>query len=158
MINFRHMLKGINETVQHRLTRCTETFYQGFILPLIGYGSITWGSTSKANAERLTKLQKRTARIILKTDIITPSFHMFQELKWSSIDDRVNYNKTVFAYKALNDLTPSYIASLLKPMSELHALNLRLSDNGTLHNTIRTYRTIQRLIFLFSPQAMDALP
>ena len=127
-----------------------KRFYQGFILPLMDYGSITWGSTSKANVERLTKLQKRAARIILKTDIITPSFHMFRELKWSSIDDRVKYNKVIIAYKPLNDLTPSYISSLLKPMSEIHALNLRSSEY-----TIRTCRTIQSLIFLFSPQAME---
>ena len=112
------------EPARYRLKYC---------LPLINYGSITLGSTSKANVERLTKLQKRAAKIILKTNIITPSFHMFRELKWSSIDDRVKYNKTVFAYKALNDLTPSYISSLLKQMSEIHALNLGSSDNGTLH-------------------------
>lgn len=43
-----------------------KTFYQGFILQLIDYGSITRGTTSSANLERLTKLQKRAARIILK--------------------------------------------------------------------------------------------
>ena len=124
------LLKQLAEYIP---TDAQKRFYQGFILPLIDYGSITWGSISKANVERLTKLQKSAARIILKTDIITPSFHMFRELKWSSIDDRVKYNKAIFTYKALNDLTPSYISSLLKPMSEIHALNLRSSDNGTLH-------------------------
>ena len=59
-----------------------QRFYLGFILPLIDYGSIIWGSTSNANVERLTKLQKRAARIILKADIIICS-HMFRELKWS---------------------------------------------------------------------------
>ena len=42
-----------------------KLFYQGYILPLIDYGSNTWGSTSKLNIERLSKLQKRAARIIL---------------------------------------------------------------------------------------------
>ena len=42
-----------------------KLFYQGYILPLIDYGSNTWGSTSKLNIERLSKFQKRAARIIL---------------------------------------------------------------------------------------------
>ena len=29
-----------------------KQFYQGYILPLLDYGSITWGSTSTANIER----------------------------------------------------------------------------------------------------------
>ena len=50
-----------------------KQFYQGYILPFLDYGSITWGSTSTANIERLSKLQKRAAWIILKADFDTPS-------------------------------------------------------------------------------------
>ena len=57
-----------------------KLFYQGYILPLIDYGSNTWGSTSKLNIERLSKLQKRAARIILKADFDTTSSEMFNEL------------------------------------------------------------------------------
>ena len=88
-------------------------FYQGYILPLIDYGSNTWGSTSKLNIERLSKLQKRVARIILKADFDTPSSEMFIELGWSTIANRHNYNKAVLTFKALNDLTPEYISNLL---------------------------------------------
>ena len=42
-----------------------KTFYQGYILPYIDYGSVTWGSASTIHIERLSKLQKRAARIIL---------------------------------------------------------------------------------------------
>ena len=67
-------------------------FYQGCILQLIDYGSNTWGSTSKLNIERLSKLQKRAARIILKADFDTPSSEMFNELRWLTIENRHNYN------------------------------------------------------------------
>ena len=39
-----------------------KLFYQGYIFPLIDYGSNTWGTTSKHNIERISKLQKRAAR------------------------------------------------------------------------------------------------
>ena len=109
-----------------------KLFYQGYILPLIDYGSNTWGSTSKLNIERLSKLQKRAARIILKADFDTPSSEMFNELGWSTIENRHNYNKVVLTYKALNDLTPEYISNLLKPTFETHNRNLRSATNGSL--------------------------
>ena len=107
-------------------------FYQGYILPLIDYGSVTWGSTSSYNLERLSKLQKRAARVILKADYTTPSNDMFKELGWLSIRERLTYNKAVLTYKALNNLTPEYITTMLKPVSETHDRALRSSANGTL--------------------------
>ena len=115
------------------VNRDTQTkFYQGYILPLIDYGSITWGSTSTNNLERLSKLQKRAARIILRADYTTPSEDMFHELGWLSIRERLTYNKAILTYKALNSLTPEYITTLLKPVSETHDRTLRSSANGTL--------------------------
>ena len=62
------------------------------------------------------KLQKRTARIILKADYSTPLSEMFNELGWSSISNRYNYNKVVLTDKALKNLTTEYISNLLKPV------------------------------------------
>ena len=78
-----------------------KMFYQSYVIPLIDYGSSSWGSTTKQNIERINKLQKRAARIILKVDYITPSVEMFQRLRWMSLSQRINYNKAVLTYKAL---------------------------------------------------------
>ena len=87
-------------------------FYQWYILQLTDYGSRTWGSTSKINIERLSKLQKRDARIILNAPYYTASYDMFKLLGWPTIQKRHSYNKAVLTYKALNSLTPTYIAGL----------------------------------------------
>ena len=113
-----------------------KQFYQGYILLLLDYGSVSWGSTSTANVERLSKLQKRAARIILKADFDTPSVLMFQELDWLSVRSRIKYNKAVIIYKALNNMTPDYITKLLIPMSQTHSLNLRSGQNGTLYTPL----------------------
>ena len=80
-----------------------------------------------------SKLQKRAARIILPAEFNTQSDTMFRELGWFSVPNRINFNKAVFTYRALNDLTPEYISTLLKPVSQLHTLNLRSTDNGSLY-------------------------
>ena len=109
-----------------------KTYYQGYILPLLDYCSNTWGTTYKINIDRLNKLQKRAARIVLKADYTTPSTDMFKELDWMSVSSRCNYNKAVLTYKALNKLTPPYISDLLKPVSETSTRQLRSSENGSL--------------------------
>ena len=57
-----------------------KLFYQGCILPLIDYGSCTWGATSKSNLDRILKLQMRAARIVLNATFETSSAEMFDKL------------------------------------------------------------------------------
>ena len=58
---------------------------------------------------------------------------MFKELGWLSVTDRLKHNKATLIYEALNNKTPDYITNILKPMSEVHTLNLRSTENGTLY-------------------------
>ena len=66
-------------------------FYQSYVLPLIDYGSNSWGSTTKLNIERINKLQKRATRIILKVDYIDPtSGNVLKALRWMTVSQRNN--------------------------------------------------------------------
>ena len=125
-------------------------FYQSYVLPLIDYGSSSWVSTAKQNIERINKLQKRAARIILKVDYITPSVEMFQRLRWMTVSQRINYNKAVLTYKALNNLTPAYISDLLTLTAIAYNRNLRSSENGPLM-VPKTRIVLHRLIYSFGP-------
>ena len=74
-----------------------KKFYQGYILPQIDYGSVIWSRTSPANTERIFKLQKRAARIILHADYDTPSTPsaiIFRGLEWQPVNKRLAYNKS----------------------------------------------------------------
>ena len=129
----------LEQLAQYVPENIQKTFYQGYILPFIDYGSNTWGATSNTNIERLNKLRKRAARIILNADYITPSADMFKSLGWMSVNNRLKYNKAVFTYKNINDLTPSYISELLKPIAKTCCRTLRSSETRSL--TVPRYRT-----------------
>ena len=109
-----------------------KIFYQSYRQPLLDYGCNTWGNTTAANIERLSKLQKPAAGIILRADFMTPSTIMFDRLEWLSVPKRLMYNKTVLTYKALNNLAPACISGLLKLVSKTHTHSLRSSENGLL--------------------------
>ena len=84
------------------------------------------------NIERLFKVQKSAARIILNANYDTAFSYMFEKLGWSTITERHNYNKAVLIYKTLNNLTPTYISDLLTLMSQSHKRTLRSSTDGSL--------------------------
>ena len=139
-------------------THIKKFYYQGYILPYIDYGSVTWGSASVTNIERISKLQKRAARIILRADYDTPSADMFSQLGWLSIPDRLKYNKAVLTYRAINNLSPEYITQLQKPVSEVHTLNLRSSKNGSLYVPQARTALFDDSFSCSAPRLWNALP
>jgi hypothetical protein len=73
----------------------------------------------------ITKLQKRTARIILDAPFFTHTQHLFDSLNWLPSRDRISYHKLILVYKILNNKAPDYLKKLCIPSSENHSRNLR---------------------------------
>ena len=136
-----------------------KKFYQGYIQPLIDFGSITLGGTSLVNLERLLKLQKWTARIILNADFSTPSKDMFDLLKWMpNTQSFTLYNKATLTCKALNGLTPEYITNMLTPNSQVHYRPLRSSVDGTLMVPRSRTSLYDKSFSVSAPKCWNSLP
>ena len=108
--------------------------------------------------DRISKLQKRAARIILNADFNTPSAEMFETLDWLPIVKRLKYNKAVFTYRAMNNLTPQYISDLLKPVSETHNRALRSSVNGALAVPRSRSSLFDRSYSYTAPKLWNSIP
>ena len=68
----KHLSKYVNKN-------SLKQYYNSYILPGFDYGCRIWSRGSSSNVNRLIRLQKRAARIILHVDVMTPSANMFQE-------------------------------------------------------------------------------
>ena len=80
-------IKHINITLMKMLSKYVnqdifKLYFNSYILPLFDYGCVVWGHCSAKNIDRLLKLQKSAARIILQAEFITPSNQMFNILNW----------------------------------------------------------------------------
>ena len=87
---------------------------------------------------RLQKVQNAAARLVTisrRSSHITP---ILKSLHWLPVQQRVIYNILLLTYRALNDLAPEYISSLLSPHSGGRS-GLRSSHNIRLKE-IRTKR------------------
>ena len=148
------LLKQISAYVPQDIQKL---YYQSYIVPLLDYGCNTWGTTSSANIERLSKLQKRAAWIILKADFMTPSKLMFETLGWLSVPKRLLYNKEILTYKALNNLTPTYISNLLTPLSEKTFAFFKIIREWTFMHTKVTFCAIRSLFLPLCIKIMELL-
>jgi hypothetical protein len=54
-------------------------YYKGYILPLSDYCCSVWGKTINLNLEKLCKLQKRAARIIVYAKYDIPSLQLLKK-------------------------------------------------------------------------------
>ena len=85
--------------------------FNALVLPHMDFCSTVWGRpANKVFTDRITKLQKRAARIILQCKISEfSSFQLFHRLKWMPFEERVNFKRSVLMYKCINGLTPDYL-------------------------------------------------
>ena len=105
-----------------------KLYYNAYILPCIDYCLTIWGNTTKTNLERIHKLQKCAARVILDAPPDSPSLPLFHDLGWLNIFERVEFNKGVLLYKTVHDMCPEYLSDMFTFQSGA-SYGLRSSTN-----------------------------
>lgn len=124
------LLKQINLFLNEDMKRM---FYNAYIIPCFDYCCSVWGKGvhSKGNINKIVKLQKRTARIILQRDFRESSSKMFTELQWMTFENRVIYHTAIMAFKCQKNLFPDYMSDLLS-VSQNENYKLRSSTRRDL--------------------------
>ena len=90
-------------------------YYNGIIKLKVMYGSAVWSCCSKENIDRILKLQKRAARIILSAEKTTPLKTLFNGLNWIPFIDELFIRRSSIVYKRVKDShnCPVYTNSML---------------------------------------------
>ena len=88
-------------------------YYNATIRPLIDYGILVWSSCDKhCQINRVLKLQKGTARIILNSDCQGSSVKLFNQLKWIPFFEHAKLTKFCAVYKHLQGHVPTDLKPL----------------------------------------------
>ena len=87
-----------------------KLFFNAYILPHLDYCCAIWGCSTSESLNQLLKFQKRAARVILDQPFDAPSAPLFNQLKWMTIFERVEYKTLVTMYNTLNN-GPEYLTS-----------------------------------------------
>ena len=108
--------------------------------------------------DRLYRLQKQVARIVLGADMDTSSHSMFKTLKWLTVKQRIVYQRCLEMYLVFKGSSPEILCNMFPPQqekcydlrsNELCSLNMCLSraksnlyERSFLHSGAQLWNTL----------------
>ena len=110
-INFRlRVFKQISKflTPQARTIYCNS-----YVLPYLDYCNTVWGNTTQSNILKVFRLQKYASRLTFD-NFESRSAELMEKLNWLPLHYRIEYNKLIMMFKALNNTAPMYISDMFK--------------------------------------------
>ena len=111
------------------------------------------GSTSVDNLNKVFRLQKRAARVILNDDTRANSVDLFRELNWLTFLLEAKINQCASVYKRLNGVGPNYMLELLKRNIDIRSTE-RQSRYGSLNLIFQRIKENQKVLGLFKYQPL----
>ena len=88
-------------------------FYNAYIRPHLDYCSIIWGNSTSYNINKITKLQRRACKNILRNEY-TNLEEARDRLKILSFNESVFLQKAKVMYKVANNIAPEYVTDLFR--------------------------------------------
>ncbi len=99
-----------------------EKLVHAFMTSRLDYCKALLGGCPASSINKLQVVKNAAARVLTRSrkyDHITP---ILQSLHWLPIKFRISYKILLLAYKALNDLAPAYLTSLLSRYNPTRSL------------------------------------
>ena len=101
--------------------------YNALVLPHFNYCSTIWCDESVNHVNKLSKLQKRAARVITGYGYDIRSSDIFEELDWIPIAKTLENRETLMTFKALTGRLPQHISDIF---TKCHNENYSLRSNN----------------------------
>ena len=105
--------------------------YNALVLPHMTYRSTIWNDGSNSNLNKLSKLQRRVARVITGQSYEVRSTQILESLNWVPIEDTLKNRETTMTFKALTNRLPDYVQNFFKKSENcnysLRSNNIKLS-------------------------------
>ena len=113
----------------HLTFACRKMLYNALIKPILEYCCSVWGNCTVDNLQRVLRLQKRCAMLILDADTHENSVKLFNKLDWLPIDDSIRIRKLCMLHKINQGHCPSYFNNYIEYTSNTHNYNTRSVSN-----------------------------
>ena len=99
--------------------------YNALIKPILEYCCRVWGNCTVGNVQRVLRLQKRCARLILFiADTHENSVKHFNKLDWLPINDIIRIRKLYMLHKINQGHCPAYFNKYIEHISNTHNYNI----------------------------------
>ena len=83
---------------------------------------------NNAQLKRLQRLQNTAARLITLSRKCTHITPILKQLHWLPIEQKIIFKISMFVFKTIHDVSPTYLCSLVKPYEPLRGNNMRSAN------------------------------
>ena len=151
------VLRSIGQIRNYLTKTATQTLVHSFVTSRLDCcNSLLYGLPQR-NLNKLQTLQNAAVRMIIRAPRRCHTTQILKQLHWLPVEKRIKFKLLLLTYKALNELTPSYITDLLSPY--VPARNLRSSDQHLLqvpHTSTHSYG--ERSFQVAAPTLWNSIP
>ena len=85
--------------------------YKAVIQPHFDHCNVVWGNCGIKLADKLQKLQNRSARALTFSNYDADASQLFENLNWKNLSTERDIHKALLVFKSLNGLAPEYLSS-----------------------------------------------
>ena len=101
-----------------------------FIRPTLEYADIVWNNCTQYEINKIEKIQLKAARIVTGATRLISVELLYKETGWEPLQNRRYKHNLCQVYKMMNDLTPTYLKSLIPAtVANTSAYQLRDTEN-----------------------------
>ena len=119
---------GVLRRVRNMLPReALFSIYNALILPQLQYGILAWGNSSQLNLNKLLVVQKKSLRVINRSDYRAHALPLFVKYNTLPLHDLYQYELGVLMFKNNMNLLSPLLLSLFTKNSEIHHYDTRSS-------------------------------
>ena len=138
--------------LQNTLTK----MYNALVLPHFNYSSAISNDGSCTNINKLSKLQRKAARVITGETYDVRSIEILEKLKWIPIDESLRNSETIMTFKALTKRLPNYLTDLF---TKCENDNYNLRSNNTKLSQLKPKTNFLKRSFSYrAAKAWNELP
>ena len=93
-----------------------ETIYAAFIRPILEYADAIWDNCTQQEKNELENIQLEAARIATGATKLVSIQKLYDETGWETLETRRKKHKLTLFYKLYNNISPTYLSSLVSPL------------------------------------------
>ena len=150
-------IRKIGQIRQYLDRKSIETLVHALIMSHVDNCNVLYYGIPKKEMNRLQRIQNTAARLVTGARLRDPITPILCKLHWLPVEKRIIFKILIMCFKAMNNLSPSYITELIHQHTPARSLRSSLQNLLTVQS-VKTQTYGNRAFSASAPVLWNSLP